>query len=115
LITAPPHHPDGGSREPAHTVLLGRSSYKFFGGYWPLIQHQPAVSADDPRSQMLSEDNRAISRRYDDVDILVARPCSPSPRTSRCATFTGSTAQTTSGSSTPRVLDPLKSSGGRCG
>ena len=65
---------DAGNRErieSAHTVLLGRSSYEFFGGYWPGIQHQPAVSADDPRSQMLNDDNRAISRRYDDVDILV--------------------------------------------
>ena len=65
---------DAGNRErieSAHTVLLGRSSYEFFGGYWPGIQHQPVVSADDPRSQMLSDDNRAISRRYDDVDILV--------------------------------------------
>jgi len=57
--------------ESADTVLLGRSSYEFFGGYWPGIQHQPAVSADDPRRQMLNDDNRAISRRYDDVDILV--------------------------------------------
>ena len=57
--------------ESADTVLLGRSSYEFFGGYWPGIQHQLAVAADDPRSQMLNDDNRAISRRYDDVDILV--------------------------------------------
>jgi dihydrofolate reductase len=65
---------DAGNRErieSAHTVLLGRSSYEFFGGYWPGIQHQPAVSVDDPRSRMLSDDNRAISRRYDDVDVLV--------------------------------------------
>jgi dihydrofolate reductase len=65
---------DAGNRErieSAGTVLLGRSSYEFFGGYWPGIQHQPAVSADDPRSQMLNDDNRAISRRYDDVDILI--------------------------------------------
>lgn len=65
---------DAGNRErieAAHTVLLGRSSYEFFGAYWPGIQHQPAVPAGDPRSQMLNDNNRAISRRYDDVDILV--------------------------------------------
>ena len=57
--------------ESAGTVLLGRSCYAFFGGCWPGIQHQPAVADDDPRAPMLSEDNRAISRRYDDVDVLV--------------------------------------------
>ena len=57
--------------ESARTVLLGRSSYELFSAYWPGIQHQPAVPAYDPQSQMLNDHNRAISRRYDDVDILV--------------------------------------------
>jgi dihydrofolate reductase len=57
--------------EAAGTVLLGRASYAFFGAYWPGIQHAPAVAPDDPRSPMFSDDNRAISRRYDEVDVVV--------------------------------------------
>ena len=56
----------------ADTVLLGANSYRFFGAYWPGIQHQPPAPPDaDPRvAQALSDDCRAISRRYDEVDIL---------------------------------------------
>jgi dihydrofolate reductase len=57
--------------EAARTVLLGRSSYGMFGSYWPGIQHAPVPAADDPMAAMFSDDNRAISRRYDDVDVLV--------------------------------------------
>lgn len=57
----------------ADTVLLGATSYRFFGGYWPGVQHQPPapLGADPMIVQALSDDCRAISRRYDEVDILV--------------------------------------------
>jgi dihydrofolate reductase len=45
----------------ADTLLLGRSSYEGFIAYWPPV-------ADDPRA---SDDDREISRRYRDVDIVV--------------------------------------------
>ena len=57
--------------EAASTVLLGARSYEGFGSYWPSIQHHPDVPADDPRAPMYDEDNRAISRRYDQVDVVV--------------------------------------------
>lgn len=57
----------------ADTVLLGATSYVFFGAYWPDVQHQPPAPADaDPfLAQALSDDCRGISRRYDEVDVLV--------------------------------------------
>lgn len=55
----------------AGTVVLGRRSYEMFGGYWPHVQHQPQLPPEDPMSQLTSEDNRAISRRYDEVGVLV--------------------------------------------
>ncbi|WP_295658225.1 dihydrofolate reductase family protein [uncultured Nocardioides sp.] len=56
----------------ADTVLLGARSYEFFGAYWPTVQHQPPapVDADPMIAQALSDDCRAISRRYDEVDVL---------------------------------------------
>jgi dihydrofolate reductase len=55
----------------AGTVLLGARSYAGFGSYWPSVQHHPEVAADDPMAPAFSDDNRAISRRYDEVDVLV--------------------------------------------
>ncbi|NPC42418.1 dihydrofolate reductase family protein [Nocardioides sp. zg-1230] len=57
----------------ADTVLLGATSYGFFGAYWPDVQHQPPAPADaNPfLAQALSDDCRGISRRYDEVDVLV--------------------------------------------
>ncbi len=47
----------------ATTVLLGRASYEFFGGYWPAVADAPA----DPANRSLDEVNRGISRRYREV------------------------------------------------
>lgn len=57
----------------ADTILLGRRSYEGFASYWPAVQHHPPVSAeDDPAAARMYDDvNRAISRRYDEVDVLV--------------------------------------------
>ncbi|WP_377639573.1 dihydrofolate reductase family protein [Oryzobacter terrae] len=57
----------------ADTVLLGARSYEGFSSYWPAIQHHPPVSADDDpaAARMYDDVNRAISRRYDEVDVLV--------------------------------------------
>lgn len=57
--------------EAADTVLLGARSYEGFVGYWPGVQHHPPPHADDPMARAFSPDNRAISRRYDAVEVLV--------------------------------------------
>jgi len=57
----------------ADTVLLGARSYEGFASYWPDVQHHAPVAADeDPAGARMYDDvNRAISRRYDEVDVLV--------------------------------------------
>ncbi len=55
----------------ASTVVLGAASYAGFGSYWPSVQHHPEVAADDPMARAYSDDNRATSRRYDEVDVVV--------------------------------------------
>jgi dihydrofolate reductase len=46
----------------ASTILLGENSYKFFGGFWPLM-------ADNPEA---SPTNREFSRLYNRIDKVVA-------------------------------------------
>lgn len=53
--------------EHADVVLLGRASYEGFSGYWPFIADAPA----DADSQVASEDNRAISRVYNQLPKVV--------------------------------------------
>lgn len=48
----------------ATTVLLGRGSYEFFGGYWPSIADAPV----DPDNRSVDEVNRGISRRWNQVE-----------------------------------------------
>jgi len=48
----------------ATTVVLGRKSYEFFGGYWPAIADAPV----DPSNRSVDEVNRGISRRYRQVE-----------------------------------------------
>ncbi|WP_152361149.1 dihydrofolate reductase family protein [Microlunatus speluncae] len=47
----------------ATTVLLGRRSYEFFGGYWPAVADAPV----DPADRSLDEVNRGISRGFNQV------------------------------------------------
>lgn len=51
----------------AGTVLLGRTSFEMFSGYWPHIAHAPA----DPDNPALDETNREISRVWDRVPKVV--------------------------------------------
>lgn len=51
----------------AGTVLLGRSSFEGFGGYWPFVADAP----EDPDNRALSPDNRQISRRYNRLPKVV--------------------------------------------
>ena len=55
----------------ADTVLLGADSYRGFNSYWPSVKDHPEVSADDPMGRAYDETNRGISRRYDEVDVVV--------------------------------------------
>lgn len=55
----------------ADTVLLGKTSYRGFNSYWPSVQHHPQLPADDPMARAFDDVNRAISRRYDEVDVVV--------------------------------------------
>lgn len=48
----------------ASTVLLGRASYEFFGGYWPGIADAPA----DPDNRSVDEVNRGISQRWNEIE-----------------------------------------------
>jgi dihydrofolate reductase len=48
----------------ATTVLLGRASYEFFGGYWPHVADAPA----DPANRSLDKINRGISRRWNQLE-----------------------------------------------
>jgi dihydrofolate reductase len=45
----------------ATTLLVGRKSYEGFRSYWPPVEHQPGESAD----------NREISRRWKETELLV--------------------------------------------
>lgn len=49
------------------TVLLGRASYEGFSSYWPGIVDAPA----DPDNRALSEDNRELSRIYNELAKVV--------------------------------------------
>jgi dihydrofolate reductase len=51
----------------AGTVLLGRTSFEGFGGYWPSIMDAP----EDASNRALSEDNREISRLYNGIPKVV--------------------------------------------
>lgn len=55
----------------ADTVLLGSRTYAAAVGYWPGVQDHPGLPSDDPMSRAFDETNRAISRRYDQVDVVV--------------------------------------------
>lgn len=55
----------------ADTVLLGATSYQGFNSYWPSIKDHPEVPVDDPMAMAYDETNRGISRRYDEVDVVV--------------------------------------------
>lgn len=55
----------------ADTLLLGATSYRGFSAYWPTVADHPAVPEDHPRSRAYDETNRAISRRYREVEIVV--------------------------------------------
>jgi dihydrofolate reductase len=47
--------------EAADTLVLGRSTFEMFQGFWPAV-------VDNPQA---SEDNRAISRRDNEIDKIV--------------------------------------------
>ena len=51
----------------ADVVLLGRASFELFSAYWPGIVSAPP----DPDNRALSEDNRAISRVYNQLPKVV--------------------------------------------
>lgn len=53
--------------EHADVVLLGRTSYQGFSSYWPHIADAPA----DPGNRAVSEDNRAVSRVYNELPKVV--------------------------------------------
>lgn len=53
--------------ETAGTMLLGATSWQMFSGYWPFIADAPA----DPADPRLDETNRAISRRWNELDKVV--------------------------------------------
>jgi dihydrofolate reductase len=53
--------------EAADTLLLGRSTFEMFQGFWPAV-------ADNSQA---SEDNRAISRRDNEIDKIVVSDCLP--------------------------------------
>ncbi len=55
----------------ADTVLVGVASYRLFSSYWPDVQHHEP-DPDDPESVLTySDDNRALSRRFGEVDVVV--------------------------------------------
>lgn len=51
----------------AETVLLGRTSFEGFGGYWPFVADAP----QDPTNRALSQDNREVSRIYHRISKVV--------------------------------------------
>lgn len=53
--------------ERADTVLLGARSYQGFGSYWPSIADAPHDASD----RRFSDDNRALSRRYNAIEKVV--------------------------------------------
>lgn len=55
----------------ADTALLGATSYQAFNSYWPPVKDHPEVPADDPMAPAYDETNRGISRRYDEVEVVV--------------------------------------------
>lgn len=59
----------------AGTVLLGRASYDGFSSYWPGIADAPA----DPENRALSDDNRELSRIYNDLGKAVVSNGEPLP------------------------------------
>ncbi len=55
----------------ADTVLLGAASYRGFSSSWPTVADHPEVPPADPRARAYDETNRAISRRYGEVEVAV--------------------------------------------
>lgn len=51
----------------AGTVLLGRTSFEMFSGFWPAVADAP----QDPANPALSRVNREFSRRYNDIPKIV--------------------------------------------
>ncbi|MEX5259738.1 dihydrofolate reductase family protein [Kocuria sp. CPCC 205263] len=51
----------------AGTVLLGRTSFEGFGGYWPFVADAP----QEATNRALSQDNREISRIYNSIPKVV--------------------------------------------
>ncbi len=55
----------------ADTALLGARSYEGFVSYWPSVADHPEVPDDDPTAPMYDATNRAISRRWNEIDVAV--------------------------------------------
>ncbi|MGH9243896.1 MAG: dihydrofolate reductase family protein [Acidimicrobiales bacterium] len=55
----------------ADTVLLGATSYTGFLGYWPSVADAPEPPADHPMARAFDDTNRAISRRWNEIDKVV--------------------------------------------
>jgi dihydrofolate reductase len=51
----------------AGTVLLGRTSFEMFSGFWPAVADAP----EDPANPALSRVNREFSRRYNEIPKIV--------------------------------------------
>lgn len=55
----------------ADTALLGARSYEGFVSYWPSVADHPEVPDGDPTAPMYDATNRAISRRWNEIDVAV--------------------------------------------
>lgn len=55
----------------ADAALLGARSYEGFVSYWPSVADHPEVPDDDPTAPMYDATNRAISRRWNAIDVAV--------------------------------------------
>jgi dihydrofolate reductase len=55
----------------ADTVLLGAESYRGFNSFWPDVQHHVPDPDDPVSARRYSADERALSRRFDEVDVVV--------------------------------------------
>jgi dihydrofolate reductase len=58
--------------EAADVVLLGRTSFDGFSGYWPFIADAPEhADPESPQARALDSVNRAVSRAYNRVPKVV--------------------------------------------